>query len=223
MTAHQAYHHESILSRSIHFDPFRPSGWGWSTKRPQREQILPKGLTLEKIKYAFWIIMIFPASKGHAKIKNLMTHDIVTWSSLHLCSVVTGDNLSKAFFLSKAMIDAAFCVLGSEELNQQIEKLGFANVPNLDLPPCAARQCKAPVFYCSNFFKSFIFPSLNATFNIELVHLHIIPQETFVPGPELVVFPARATQAALAHSLHLLPFLPFVSFQIWLFQVWSNK
>ena len=48
MTAHQAYHHESILSRSIHFDPFRPSGWGWSTKRPQREQILPKGLTLEK-------------------------------------------------------------------------------------------------------------------------------------------------------------------------------
>lgn len=53
MTAHQAHHHESILSRSIHFDPFRPSGWGWSTKRPQREQILPKGLTLKKNKICF--------------------------------------------------------------------------------------------------------------------------------------------------------------------------
>lgn len=107
MTAHQAYHHESILSRSIHFDPFRPSGWGWSTKRPQREQILPKGLTLEKQQNmeSKWILMnllLLPKAmqRSKTKIKIPMTHDIVTWSSLHLCSVVTGDNLSKAFFLS---------------------------------------------------------------------------------------------------------------------------
>lgn len=60
--------------------------------------------------------------------------------------VVTGDNLSKA------MIDAA----GSEELNQQIEKLGFANVPNLDLPPCAA-QCKASVSKTIFYFHPKIF------------------------------------------------------------------
>lgn len=206
MTAHQAHHHESILSRSIHFDPFRPSGWGWSTKRPQREQILPKGLTLEKTKYAFWIIMNFSFQRP---CKDQKSND--SWhSSLHYHPCILQCRHRWQLVQSH---DWCCVGLGAEPTNWEAR-----------LRECA--QFGSPALRGAMqgiSFKSFIFPSLNATFCIGLVHLHIIPQETFVPGPELVVSLAHPTQAALAHSLHLLPFLPFVSFQIWLFQVWSNK